>query len=188
MTIKYREKNLYNSFIEILQQKAQKGFEANVLLHKHHILPKHDGGPADGPLVVCTVRDHARAHYIRYKVYGQVFDQMAYFGLVGRTDELEALRFQKIVETNRARGNGPFSKEWQKEMANRPKSSYHFQKTPEFARSIASRRWENWWKSYDRQKNGCFKTKWLQCWHKIWKTRRVKTSTPANSTKIMFIY
>ncbi len=124
--------------LNFYKDKAERGFAANVRLHKHHILPKHDGGPVDGPVVICTIRDHARAHYIRYKVYGQVCDRMAYLGLVGRTDELETLRFQRIVETNRARGNGPFSVQWQREMANRPKSSYYFQQNPEFACSIAS--------------------------------------------------
>jgi hypothetical protein len=46
--------------------------------------------------------------------------------------------YQQIVATNRERGNGPFNQEFQIEMANRKKSSYHFQKHPEFAASIAS--------------------------------------------------
>lgn len=107
-------------------------------MHKHHIWPKHDGGPESGETVLCTIRDHARAHFIRHKVYGQSYDRMAYLGLVGRTDEMQAEITKRIIETNRTRNNGPFNVDWQREMANRPKSSYYFQQNPEFARSLAS--------------------------------------------------
>ncbi len=133
-----KNQNLYQFFIDCLREKAKKGFASNPCLQKHHVWPKHDGGPKDGETVLCTIRDHARAHYIRYKVYGQPYDLMAYLGLVGRTDEMQAEITRRILETNRERNNGPFNVDWQKEMANRPKSSYYFQENPEFARSLAS--------------------------------------------------
>lgn len=136
--MKKTNQNIYEFFIQLLKQKATKSFPPNTLLHKHHILPKHDGGAEDGEVVYCTIRDHARAHYFRYCVYRQSYDWMAYLGLVGRTDELQREITKRIIETNRARLNGPFNQQWQKEMANRKKSSYYFQQNPEFAKSIAS--------------------------------------------------
>jgi general stress protein YciG len=136
--MKKEKQNLYYFYIDYLKRKAAKGFAANTCLHKHHILPKHAGGPEEGEIVYCTIRDRARAHDFRYCVYGNSYDKMAYLGLVGRTDEMQKEISKRIVETNRLRQNGPFNPEWQKEMAQRKKSSYYFQTNPEFARSIAS--------------------------------------------------
>lgn len=105
-------------------------------MHKHHIEPKHAGGDPNGELVVCTIRDHARAHFIRYKVYGETYDLCAYYGLVDKTVRFEKLIREKIITTNRERKNTMFNPEWQKMMANRPKSSYHLQQNPDFAREI----------------------------------------------------
>ncbi len=129
--------NLYYEFIEILKQKELKGFQPNSSVHKHHIEPKHSGGDPNGEIVLCTPRYHARAHYIRYKVYNQFYDYCAYCGLVGRTNEMEALIQLKIIQTNRERGNCMFNNDWQREMANRPKSSYYLQENPDFAKEIA---------------------------------------------------
>nr|YP_010500098.1 hypothetical protein [Gormaniella terricola]UWV18275.1 hypothetical protein [Gormaniella terricola] len=122
--------NLYDFFIDILKQKASKGFSENTVLHKHHIKPLHSGGSPDGELVICTIRDHARAHYIRYLVFGETYDLCAYYGLVKKTDLLAQSIQKKIINTNRERGNIMFNNEWQKIMANRPKSSYYFQEYP----------------------------------------------------------
>lgn len=129
--------NLYLHFIKILKEKEQKGFSGDKIIHNHHIFPKHDGGDPNGETIRCTVRDHARAHYIRYKVYGQVYDLMAYYGLVYKTDQKERLMYEKIVSINKERGNCMFNPEWQREMANRPKSNYYFQQNPDFAREMA---------------------------------------------------
>lgn len=129
--------NLYEAFIEILKTLEAKGFDDDALVHVHHIQPKHDGGDPKGPSVICTIRNHARAHYIRYKVYGQTYDLCAYYGLVKKTDESQKLIQQQIVETNRQRGNTFFSQEWQQEMASRSKSSYYLRENPDFAREIA---------------------------------------------------
>lgn len=131
--------DLYSHFIGILKEKEQKGFSEHIILHKHHIFPKHDGGDPNGETVTCTVRDHARAHYIRYKVHKQAYDLMAYYGLVHKTDQKEKLMYEKIVSINKERGNCMFNPEWQRQMANRPKSSYHFQQNPDFAREMASK-------------------------------------------------
>lgn len=131
--------NLYDYFIQRLKEKAEVGFPEGTVLHRHHIHPKHDGGKEQGEMVLCTVKNHARAHYIRYKVFGQTYDLCAYDGLVGRTNERLKLMQQRIIQTNKERGNVMFNPEWQKEMANRPKSRYYFIENPDFAREMASK-------------------------------------------------
>ena len=74
---KNRKSNLYYDYIEIMKERAINGFPEETVLHKHHIEPKHAGGDPEGELVICTMRDHARAHYIRYLVYGEKFDRCA---------------------------------------------------------------------------------------------------------------
>lgn len=133
---KNRKSNLYYDYIEILKQRAIKGFPERKVLHEHHIEPKHAGGDPRGELVICTMRDHARAHYIRYKIYGERFDLCAYYGLVKKTDVMQKLIQQEIIETNRKRGNVMLNPEWQKIMAKRAKSSYYLQNNPEFAAEI----------------------------------------------------
>jgi hypothetical protein len=129
--------DLYVRFIEVLKKKTQKGFPDGTSVHKHHIHPKHDGGSPDGEVVLCTARYHTWAHYIRYKVYGQTYDKCSYCGLSGRFGDLSRGIQKKIVEINRQRGNIMFSKEWQTEMANCPKSKYYLRENPEFAAEIA---------------------------------------------------
>lgn len=131
--------NCYYKFIKILKRKENKGFSPNTVLHKHHIEPIHDGGDPNGELVMCTPKDHARAHYIRYKVYNQIYDYCAYCGLKGRTNEMNLIIQRKIIETNRQKGNCMFNNDWQKQMANRTKSSYYLQQNQDFAKKIASK-------------------------------------------------
>jgi hypothetical protein len=71
MVDKDKYANLYDWYIQRLKDKEARGLSENDDIHKHHILPKHDGGDPKGELVRCTLRDHARVHYIRWKVYGQ---------------------------------------------------------------------------------------------------------------------
>lgn len=97
-----KKQNIYEFFIDKLKQKEAKGFPPNTCLHKHHIFPKHAGGEEKGEVVYCTIRDHARAHYLRYLAYGQFYDRMAYLGLVNRTDEMQKEMQQRAIETNRA--------------------------------------------------------------------------------------
>lgn len=51
----------------------------DVITHKHHIIPKHAGGTDDpSNIVELTVEDHAIAHLVRWKMYGQMGDFDAY--------------------------------------------------------------------------------------------------------------
>ena len=52
--------------------------------HQHHIIPRYAGGTDDpSNLVRLTIEDHAIAHMIRYKIYGDVRDKLAWKGLSG---------------------------------------------------------------------------------------------------------
>ncbi len=69
------EKNEYSVFIlEKLEKPTPptlKGFE----LQKHHIIPKHAGGPnAKWNLINLTKEEHTQAHVLRYKAYGEFGD------------------------------------------------------------------------------------------------------------------
>ena len=70
--------NIYNQFIEYLEQEEKK-FDLNTKnLEKHHILPLHDGGSKNGRIVLCSRENHTLAHYYRFLAYGQLGDSVAY--------------------------------------------------------------------------------------------------------------
>lgn len=56
-----------------------------MLLHKHHIIPKHAGGTDDpSNIIYLTVEEHAEAHRILFEQYGRWQDEVAWKGLTGR--------------------------------------------------------------------------------------------------------
>ena len=64
-----------------------------MLLHKHHIIPKHAGGTDDvSNLVLLTVEEHADAHRILFEEYGRWQDEVAWKGLSGRITREEVQR------------------------------------------------------------------------------------------------
>ena len=70
-----------------------------VVLHWHHIVPKYEGGSDDpSNLVQLTVEDHAIAHFVRWKMYGDNRDRAAYRVLNGLIDG-EEFRRQGCKET-----------------------------------------------------------------------------------------
>lgn len=54
----------------------QKSCELN--LEKHHIIPFHNGGLKNGPVVFCPPNNHVLAHYYRYLAYKQKGDFVAF--------------------------------------------------------------------------------------------------------------
>ena len=52
------------------------------VLHKHHIIPRHDGG-TDNPsnLIELTLGEHANAHKKLFEQYGRQEDFLAWKGL-----------------------------------------------------------------------------------------------------------
>ena len=63
--------------------------------HVHHILPKYAGGTDDpSNLVRLTIEDHAIAHMVRYKIYGDYRDKLAWMGLSGLNTDRAYLRYE----------------------------------------------------------------------------------------------
>jgi len=61
--------------------------------HKHHIIPKYAGGSDDpSNIVELTVEDHAIAHLVRYRIYGNWQDLLAWNGLSGRMSHEDIVR------------------------------------------------------------------------------------------------
>jgi hypothetical protein len=94
----------YDSFIGTLKSKAPAG----PAVQKHHIVPLHAGGLKIGETVLCPIEDHAKAHEIRYAVYGAKADKIAAAFIRGQTAEAIKHRSELIVETNKRRNNGFF--------------------------------------------------------------------------------
>jgi hypothetical protein len=58
-----------------------------IVKHKHHIVPRHDGGTDDpSNLIELTVEEHAEAHRLLYEKYGKWQDKIAYEGLLKMID------------------------------------------------------------------------------------------------------
>lgn len=52
--------------------------------HKHHVVPKHQGGTDDPTnLVELTIEEHAEAHRLLYEQHGHLQDKLAWLGLKG---------------------------------------------------------------------------------------------------------
>ena len=62
------------------------------MIHKHHIIPKHDGGTDDeSNLISLTVEEHAEAHKKLYKEHGRWQDKLAWQGLSKMIDREEII-------------------------------------------------------------------------------------------------
>ena len=73
------------------------------LSHGHHIIPKHIGGTDDEwNFVFLTVRQHALAHRLLWKMDGRWQDRVAWQGLAGRLNREEIIR---EVQTKGMLGN-----------------------------------------------------------------------------------
>jgi hypothetical protein len=113
--------------------------------HKHHIVPRYRGG-SDAPenLVLLHPIDHAIAHLVRYKIYGNVRDLWASNWL------------QKIVDPD---VYSQFSKEREEEIKKRravdPEFDAHMKKVR--SEAIKSRK-----EGYQKEAGGRFKEKMLQ--------------------------
>jgi hypothetical protein len=76
---------------------------SKILLHKHHIIPRHAGGTDDpSNLVELTILDHAIAHKVLYGLYGRWQDKVAWLSLSDQINTAEANRLATI-ERNKTR-------------------------------------------------------------------------------------
>lgn len=94
--------HLYNS------KTRRKGYEL------HHIIPTHADGPDVAENCIClSVEDHAKAHFILHKVYGNYYDLCAYKMRKGKNQEaFDALR-KANVEKMKNEKKGRFDSERQ---------------------------------------------------------------------------
>jgi hypothetical protein len=113
--------------------------------HKHHIVPRYRGG-SDAPenLVLLHPIDHAIAHLVRYKIYGNVRDLWASNWL------------QKIVDPD---VYSQFSKEREEEIKKRRAVDPEFDAHMKKVRSEATKSRKE---GYQKETGGRFKEKMLQ--------------------------
>lgn len=65
----------------------------SMIKHKHHIVPKHQGGTDDkSNLIELTVEEHAEAHRLLYEKHGLLQDKLAWLGLAGLMDTADIVR------------------------------------------------------------------------------------------------
>ena len=70
--------------------------------HKHHIIPRHQGGSDDpSNLVELTIEEHAAAHKKLWEEYGREEDRLAYMGLSGMIDKEEIIRQQQSIASKK---------------------------------------------------------------------------------------
>lgn len=82
----------------------------DIYTHKHHIIPRHAGGTDDpSNLVELTIEDHAIAHEVRYRIYGDDRDRVAALMIRGQISGYDA--FIEMVSR-------PKSEEWKKARSN----------------------------------------------------------------------
>ena len=76
---------IYNKFLQ--ERKTSKLEEVT---HRHHIVPRYEqGSNRENNLVRLSVKDHATAHWLRYKWLGKLQDKVAWLMLSGKTVEGE---------------------------------------------------------------------------------------------------
>lgn len=108
---------IYDQFIKYLKVEEnklklkEKYLQKNSNLEKHHILPIHAGGK-NGPVVICTKKNHTLAHYYRYLQYKEKGDKIAYTMRWKQPDGLDN-RIKLAMETNKKRGNTFWNSDWQ---------------------------------------------------------------------------
>ncbi len=64
--------------------------------HTHHIIPRSLGGTNDPEnMVELLPKDHAIAHLVRYRMFGQWQDKLAYIGLSGQSNKYEIQQMKR---------------------------------------------------------------------------------------------
>lgn len=145
----YSEMNAYNEFIDFLLEKEifflfqkkyfDKKLRKRLDLQKHHIMPRHSGGTDDrSNIVICTAKDHASAHKIRFQVFHNFKDQAAYLFLQSLDKKGRIALGQAIAQTHKKNKTLFFDPLFQKELANRPKKSFFLRNNPKLAQKYAS--------------------------------------------------
>ena len=108
------------------------------IYHQHHIIPKHMGGSDDpSNLIQLTIEEHAEAHRILWEKYNNIYDKLAWRGLLGLIDQPE-IQKEILIERGKKISNSlkgkpapnkgvPMSEE-QKQKLRKPRSEETKQK------------------------------------------------------------
>lgn len=80
-----------------------------MMIHKHHIIPRHMGGTDDeSNLIKLTADEHAEAHRLLYEQHGCWQDYLAWKGLAGLSSKEEII--QMMYEERRGEKNPMYGK------------------------------------------------------------------------------
>jgi hypothetical protein len=117
---------IYDLFIEYLKNEEKKGFKSceSLDLEKHHIVPLHDGGEKNGPVVLCTRKNHTLAHYYRYLTYGQHGDKICFQMRRGSKMSSKQRALLAVQKLKREK-IGFFDPKWQSIQGKKKKSQKH---------------------------------------------------------------
>ncbi len=121
---KSKESNL-NAYDFFINQKKQEENEKKnitgknkIVIEKHHIIPKFDGGTDDpANIILLTTKEHVIAHWLRWKVLEKNGDYCAFLFRVGNTEQAIALQREQIIkarERDRIEKKSFFDPEFQK--------------------------------------------------------------------------
>lgn len=119
--------NIYEQFIEYLKDQEKKlklqdkYLEKNSNLEKHHIFPLHAGNKKEGPVVICTSKNHTLAHYYRYLVYKKLGDKVAYTMRNGSTMSSKDRSLLGVQKMKKEKINF-FNSDWQSLQGSKPKN------------------------------------------------------------------
>lgn len=124
-------KNAYEQFIN---ECREKNYSKDVVLEKHHIVPRHAGG-TDEPsnIINLSIKDHIFAHWLLWQLFDSVGDKRAYEFRVSIPAERAELQ-RKFIMENVAKyekeGLFRFSSAYQSEMGKKGGSKGGSKNTP----------------------------------------------------------
>jgi len=82
-------------------------YRLTMVIHKHHIIPRHMGGNNDpSNIQTLTVEEHARAHKILWETYNKIEDYVAWQGLAGYAPKAELIR---LLLSHKSKGRKPWN-------------------------------------------------------------------------------
>jgi hypothetical protein len=79
----------YQKIHDIIIERAKvRSLPKEIYIEKHHIIPKCEGGKANGELVSLTLKEHRLIHLLRYKITG-VFGNINAFNWMTQSESVK---------------------------------------------------------------------------------------------------